>query len=619
MSAELLPFYNRELSYIRKLADSFAQEHPKIAGRLRLGPEGSSDPHVERLIEAFAYLTARVRHKIDDEFPEITQALLGVLYPHYQAPIPSMAIVQFELDPEQNEASAYVVPRHAGVESEPIQGERCHFRTAYPVSLWPITLKQAAITRPPFSGPAAPHAAHAASMLRISLASRDSEIPFGDMPMESLRFYLKGQAQHIFGLYEFLLNNVIEVAIARTPNDPAPLILRPDCIRPVGFERADGMLPYPARSFLGYRLLTEFFVFPEKFLFVDVNFGGAGSGDPRQALAGFGSQLELFIYLNQANSDLEHNVTADTFRLGCSPMVNLYAQRAEPIAVTPREYEYRVIPDIRRPTAHEVYSVDHVTASGADHKSVEFVPLFSTRHSLGDHLPLSFWHAIRRPSESVDGQPANPGTEVFVSLVDLDLMPSSLEDMTLDVQTTCLNRDLPAKLPFGGNQPRLQLGEGGGPVSRILCLTAPTRTYRPASRQGLLWRLISHLSLNHLSLVSEGDKAESLREILRLYDFSDSPQTRRMIDGISDIRSRRVVGWVAGEGQGAYCRGVEVTVEFDETRFSGGGLFLFATVLEHFLALYCTMNSFTKMVARTKGGQGDLRKWPPRMGERVLV
>jgi type VI secretion system protein ImpG len=150
-------------------------------------------------------------------------------------------------------------------------------------------------------------------------------------------------------------------------------------------------------------------------------------------------------------------------------------------------------------------------------------------------------------------------------------------------------------------------------------LTAPTRTYRPASRQGLLWRLISHLSLNHLSLVSEGDKAEALREILRLYDFTDSPQTARMIDGISDVRSRRVVGWVVGEGQGAYARGVEVTLEFDETRFSGGGLFLFATVLEHFLALYCTMNSFTKMVARTKGAQGDLRKWPPRMGERVLV
>lgn len=613
MSAELLPFYNRELSYIRKLADAFAQEHPKIAGRLRLGPEGSADPHVERLIEAFAYLTARVRHKIEDEFPEITQALLGVLYPHYQAPVPSMAIVQFELDPEQNQPAAYVVPRHAAVETEPVQGERCRFRTAYPVSLWPIVLKQAGMAKPPFTGPATPHAAQAASMLRLVLTSRDPTIPFAEMPLDQLRFYLKGQAQHIFGLYELLLNNVVEVAIARAPNDPDPIILGPDCLRPVGMERDEGMLPYPARSFLGYRLLTEFFVFPEKFLFVD--FGGWPAG----RLANFGAQLEVFIYLNQARTDLEHNVTADTFRLGCTPIVNLYPQRAEPVSLTTKEYEYRVIPDIRRPGAHEVYTVDRVTASGPDRKPVEFVPLFSTRHAVGDAPPLAFWHATRRPAEGFDGQPANPGTEVFVSLVDLDLQPSVPDDMTLDVETTCLNRDLPGKLPFGGNQPRLQLAEGGGAVSRILCLTPPTRTFRPGSREGLLWRLISHLSLNHLSLVTADDKAEALREILKLYDFADSPQTRRMIDGITDVRSRRVVGWVAGDIQGAYCRGVEVTVEFDETRFTGGGLFLFATVLERFLALYCTMNSFTKTIATTKGGHGALRKWPPRMGERVLV
>jgi type VI secretion system protein ImpG len=613
MSSELLPFYNRELSYIRKLADAFAQEHPKIAGRLRLGPEASADPHVERLIEGFAYLTARVRQKIEDEFPEITQALLGVLYPHYQAPVPSMAIVQFELDPEQNQPNAYVVPRHAFVESEPIQGERCRFRTCYPVALWPIDLKHASLTKPPFAAPPTPHVAQAASMLRLALTTRDPEIPFGAMALPALRFYLKGQPQHTFGLYEMLLNNVIEVAVARKPNDPDPLILGPDSLRPVGLERDEGLLPYPARSFLGYRLLTEFFVFPEKYLFVDVGHW------PAPALASFGTQLEVFIFFNQARADLEHNVTADTFRLGCTPIVNLYPQRAEPILLTAKEYEYRVIPDIRRPAAHEVYAVDRVTASGPDRKPVEFVPLFSTRHALGDAPPRAFWHAVRRPAEGTDGQPANPGTEVFVSLVDLDLQPVFPADMTLDVETTCCNRDLASRLPFGGNQPKLQLGEGGGPVARILCLTPPTRTLRPASRQGLLWRLISHLSLNHLSLISAGDKAEALREILRLYDFADSPQTRKMIDGITDVRSRRIVGWVAGDVQGAYCRGVEVAVEFDETRFAGSGLFLFATVLERFLALYCTMNSFTKMIALTKGRHGELRRWPPRMGERVLT
>src|SRR5262249_44338589 len=214
------------------------------------------------------------------------------------------------------------------------------------------------------------------------------------------------------------------------------------------------------------------------------------------------------------------------------------------IPLTTKEYEYRVIPDIRRPAAHEVYTLDRVTASGPDRKPVEFLPLFSTRHAVGDTPPLAFWHATRRPAEGIDGQPANPGTEVFVSLVDLDLQPSIPDNMTLDIETTCLNRDLPGKLPFGGNQPRLQLAEGGGAVSRILCLTPPTRTFRPGTREGLLWKLISHLALNHLSLITVDDKAEALREILKLYDFADAPQTRRMIDGITDVRSRRIVGWV---------------------------------------------------------------------------
>jgi type VI secretion system protein ImpG len=189
----------------------------------------------------------------------------------------------------------------------------------------------------------------------------------------------------------------------------------------------------------------------------------------------------------------------------------------------------------------------------------------------------------------------------------------------VDVETTCLNRDLPHRLPFGGGQPRLQISEGAALVKNITCLTPPTRTLRPALKQGTLWRLISHLSLNHLSLVDNDDKANSLREILKLYDFVDSAETRKMIDGIMTIASRRVVGRVFGEGALAFCRGVEVTIKFDEDRFSGSGLFLFASVLERFLALYCSVNSFSKLIATTKGREGELRRWPPRMGEKILA
>jgi type VI secretion system protein ImpG len=612
MSEELLPYYNRELSFIRRLGAQFAKDHPKIAGRLRLDGEGlSEDPYVERMIEAFAYLNARTRHKLEDEFPELTEALLGVLYPHYQAPIPSMAIVQFELDPEQKQLTAgHTIPRHTALETESIEGEPCRFRTCYPVTLWPVGMQAASLSKPPFTAPATPRSSQAQAVLRLVLRCADPKLTFADLEIPALRFFLKGQPQYVYRLYELIFNNTIEVALANGADDAAPVVRDPDCLFPVGFERDEGLLPYTARSFLGYRLLTEYFAFAEKFLFMDL--AGLDSG----MLKRIGNRLEIFLYLNRSATDLEQNLS-DVFRLGCTPVVNLYAQRAEPIQFTQTDFEYRVVPDARRPLAHEVYSVERVTATSPEGDQVEYVPFFSVKHALPEGAVQAFWYGTRRPAEHTKGD-IDHGTEVYLSLVDLNFRPSGKADWTLDVQTTCLNRDLPHRLPFGGDQPRLQMSEGGGLVSRIVCLTPPSRTLRPAQREGTLWRLISHLSLNHLSLVENSDKAEALREILKLYDFVDNAETRKMIDGLLSVASKRVVGRISGAA-GGFCRGVEVALRFDEERFSGSGLFLFASVLERFLAMYCTVNSFTRLVATVQGRDGELRRWPPRMGERVLV
>jgi type VI secretion system protein ImpG len=610
MSETLLPYYNRELSFLRRLGAEFAQANPKIAGRLRLGPDASEDPHVERLVQAVAYLNARMRHKLEDDFPEITDALLGILYPHYQVPIPSMAIVQFELDPGQAElTTGATVERGTMLETEPIQGDPCRFRTCYPATLWPIELLSASLSRPPFKAPATPRSSRAAAVLRLVLRCRSETLGFSALALDSLRFFLKGQAQHVFPLYELLFNNTLEVALAGAPNDPAPVLLDKKCLRPVGFEREEGLLPYPPRSFLGYRLLTEYFAFPEKFLFFDLT-------DLRRSLSRLtGNRLEIFLYLNRTSADLEQNLSADTFRLGCTPVVNLYKQRAEPIQLTHTETEYRVVPDARRPLAHEVYSIDRVTTLAQDDTALEHLPFFSVKHAAAGRDRTRFWHATRQVSEGA----LDRGTEVFVSLVDLEFKASAPAGATLDVETTCLNRDLPHRLPFGGGQPRLQFAEGGALVSQILCLTPPTPTLRPALKRGALWRFISHLALNHLSLVERSEGADALREILKLYDFADTEETRSLIDGILSVQSRRVVGRAGGGGADAICRGVEVTVHFDETKFSGSGLFLFACVLERFLALYCTVNSFSKLIATVEGKKGELGRWPPRMGEKILA
>jgi type VI secretion system protein ImpG len=606
MVDDLLPYYDRELSYIRRLAAEFAVSHPKIAGRLRLTQDAVEDPHVARLIEAFAFLTARIRRKLDDDLPELTEALLNVLYPHYLSPIPSMAIMQASCPNDL--AGSSVVPARVDVETEPLAGESCRFRTCYSTTLWPITIEAASLRGLPLVAPANPFASGTVAVLRLTLRCLAPDMTFTKLAPDRLRFYLRGQSQHALSLYELIFNNAVSLAVADSATDASPVILRPECIQPVGFDQGDGMLPYPARSFVGYRLLTEYFTFPEKFLFFDLTQLSA------KILLDAKNKLDVFIYLNKTSAELERSVTAESFALGCTPIVNLFRQRAEPIHLTRSVSEYRVVPDARRPGVTEVFSVDSVVATAPDGTETPFMPFYSVKHAAAAHDQRAFWFPARRAAAD-----RVPGTETFLSLVDLDFNPSVPADTILSVETTCLNRDLPSRLPYGGGHPYLQLVEPSAGVASLHCITPPTPTVRPPLRNRALWRLISHLSLNHLSVTRGDSGAEALREILKLYDFRDSSETRVAIGSVLDVHSRRSTARAPSADMGAFCRGLDIEIVFDEQRFVGNGLFLLAAVLERFLALYGSINSFTRLTVRLEGRPGVLRRWLPRAGEQVLL
>ncbi len=606
MVDDLLPYYNRELVYLRKLAGEFAEANPKVAGRLRLSADAVDDPHVARLIEAFAYLNARIRLKLDDDFPELTDALLGTLYPHYLAPIPSMTIAQFQPAPDMD--GSFTLPAGVELDTEPVAGEPCRYRTCYPVDLWPIGLETVRLTGLPLVAPQNPRASRAVASLRLTLKCLADGVTFTQLAPDRLRFFLSGQPQQVYPLYELLFCNVVSVALADGVNDPEPVILDPTCIQPVGFAGDEGMLPYPARSLPGYRLLTEFFTFPEKFLFFDL------VGLSAKTLIEAGERMEVFIYLDRGSSDLERNLGAENLLLGCAPLVNLFRQRAEPIELTQTEFEYRVVPDARRPAALEVYSIDSVRATSPSGEQRTFLPFYDVKHAADTRARQAFWY----PSRRVSGQ-RDPGTDVYLSIVDLDFDPATPADWVLSIETTCVNRDLPGQLPFGGGHPHLKLTEGAAAIAAIRCVTAPTGTLRPSAGNRARWRILSHLTLNHLSLADDELGPDVLREVLRLYDFRDSPETRAIIDGVAGVSHRRTVARAPGHAFTAFCRGLEVTVEFDATAFAGGGVYLLAAVLERFMALYGSINAFTQMVAKIKGRPGILKRWPPRAGDQPLL
>jgi type VI secretion system protein ImpG len=618
MRDELLGYYERELIFLRQMGAEFAEKYPKVAGRLLLEPDKCEDPHVERMIEAFAFLTSRVHLKIDDEFPEITESLLNVLYPHYLAPIPSMSIAQFTLDPEQGKlTTGYPIERETTLYSRPVQGTPCRFRTCYPVTLWPIEVAAAALES---LDPVGARGKWSDAVLRISLRclhnTKLSELKVGtgeqEKRIESLRFYLNGEAQLIYPLYELLFNEHqhIKGVELQDKKSRRTIKLQPQDIRPVGFAADEGLLGYTPRSFLGYRLLTEYFAFPDKFLFFDV------TKLDEAASAGFGDQVDILIYLKDVTPP-RAKIDAGTFQLGCTPIINLFKKIAEPIQLTQQQNEYQVIADIHRQTATEVYSIDAVTTVDPYlQQSREYQPFYSYRHAYERDQQGSFWYATRRPSQRMEDE----GTEVYLSLVDLSFSPNVPPVETITCHVTCTNRDLPARLPFGGREGDFEV-ENAGPLSRVKCLRKPTETLRPPMRRGAHWRLISHLSLNHLSLVESqrsGDP-EALREILMLYDFMDSAATRKQILGLRKIASRRVVRQTGARIGTGFVRGIETTIEFDETQYVGSGVFFFASVPERFLGLYASLNSFNQLVAKTEQREGELKRWEPRVGEQILL
>jgi type VI secretion system protein ImpG len=604
MADELLTYYERELSFIRQLAGEFAEKYPKIASRLLLEADKSEDPHVERLIQAFAFLAARVHHKIDDEYPEITESLLNVLYPHYLSPIPSMSIAQFVLDPDQGKlTSGYKIDRDAALYSQSINGSPCRFRTCYPVTLWPIEVASAQLSSLDGLGPCP---RPAVSALKIDLHCTGGA-RFSGLELDGLRFFLHGESPLVHAVYEAMCNNACEVQLRDPQNKTvSPITLSKSCIQPVGFGPDQGMLPYAPRSFLGYRLLQEYFAFPEKFLFIDLlELHRAVRAEARE-------HLQVLIFLDRTPK-IEQPVTKDTFRLGCAPVVNLFEQIAEPIRLNYAQTEYRVVPDIRRQSATEVYSIDSaISVSPHREEAVVFQPFYSIKHAAGSEQQKAFWYSTRRASP----RKGDTGSEVYISLVDLNFRPTLPPVETLTLHTTCTNRDLPGKLPFGGEQSNFEL-EGAAPLSRIRCLRKPTETLRAPMRRSTQWRIISHLSLNYLSLCEGG--REALQEILKLYDFSDSSATRQQIAGITRLSSRQVVGRPSSMPWNGFCRGLEVSLEFDEEKYVGSGVFLFASVLERFFGLYTSLNSFTQLIATSQQREQALKRWPPRAGEQVLL
>ena len=621
MDPRLLDYYNRELRFIREMGGEFARAYPKIAGRLGLDSFECADPYVERLLEGFAFLAARVQLKLDAEFPRFTQHLLECVYPNFLAPVPSMTVLQFQ--PDLNEgalAEGFFIPRDTGVKSVLGRGERtaCEYRTAHDVTLWPLQLADArylhgsALTN---AGGGIPKAAAAALVFRLRATAG---LTFDKLAMDRLPIFLRGSDELRMRVYEQVIGHTLGLVVQPAGPEPAwREHLGKGCVRQVGFDDAHALLPRSPRSFQGYRLLQEYFAFADRFLFVELT--GLASGVRRHQ----GNELELVVLLDRHDQALEDSFDAELFALFCSPAINLFPKRSDRIHLSDRADEYHVVMDRTRPMDYEVHSVLGVSGYGMGVEPEQtFQPFYAPQEWLSGREHRAFYSLHREPrvlsmeQRRVGSRSSYIGSEVFIALVDGDEAPYRSDLRQLGISALCTNRDLPLSLSLGVGETDFTMATGA-PVQAIRAVLTPTRP-RPAFPEGdTAWRLVSHLSLNYLSLCdnSPEEGAAALRELLELYANAADPAIQAQIKGVRSVRSRPDTDRLPGPGPAFFARGLVLTLELDKASFEGSGMFLFSAVMEQFFAKYVAINSWTKTVVRTNDGD-EVTQWPTRIGRR---
>ncbi|MGA7394476.1 MAG: type VI secretion system baseplate subunit TssF [Terrimicrobiaceae bacterium] len=621
MDRRLLNHYNIELAHLRQMGAEFAQQFPKIAGRLALDREAKEicpDPFVERLLEGFAFLTARVQLKLESEFPRFTQAMLETIYPHYLCPTPSMAVVRFE--PAQL-VEGFSIPRGTTLKSliGPEEHTPCEYRTAHQVTLWPIRIVEARYYTRDIAELELPRGSEGRAAFRIRLQSV-GDAPLKAIPLERLTLFLRGTDELPVAIYEQIFSQgSAVVARGLTAERSKPTVILPQAnLRRVGFREEEALLPYGPRGFSGYRLLHEYFACPQRFLFFEI----VGLQD---AILRFDcNQMDLIIVLDDQDVRLENRVDASNFELFCTPAINLFPRRTDRIALVDRVSEFHVVVDRTRPVDFEIYQVEAVTGHGEVAEEEQQIYPFYLARDLD--LESSAFYAVNRvprvlsEKEKKFGQ-ATPyaGSEVYLSLVDGADAPYSNSLEQLSVKALCTNRHLPIQMAVGVGRTDFTL-DVHAPVASVTCVTAPTPP-RPSFAEGArAWRIINHLSLNYLSLLDHagGDGALALRDLLNLYAEPENAHLRKQIKGVRSVKAKQIVRRVPAPGPIAFARGLEIGVLLDESAFEGTGVFLLGAVLEQFFARYVSLNSFTETVIRTSQ-RGELMRWSTQPGNRHLI
>jgi len=615
---ELYGYYQRELDYLRNAGREFARQHPETARRLELGELESADPHVERLIESFAFLTGRVRRELDNEAPDMAAALLEALLPNSMAPLPPMTIVQLAADPAKGKESAgRHVPAHTPLvaSAQPSHGRpgapdiECQFRTCYPLTLWPLSLAAAGF-EDAASHPGLEREPDVAGVLRLSLVC-NSGAAFGGgedgIAPERLRFHLHDSWHNAGALYDWLLCHVKRVLVVPAGRRVADSVGEAGTWEEAGFGPDDAVLPVAGRAHPAYRQLQEYFAYPRKYLFFDA--GGLAQALRRFSAGGRKEQQADLLLLVTRRPPAGLALHAGQFLLGCTPAINLFPRTTETLRLDQRHYEYRLVPDARHEASTEIHSLLKVEASYADGQGggMRLTPYYDFGQVLQGQSGTQ-WVARRVAGNG----PRTGGTDVLLSFVEVDSEAGFIRMPLLTASALCTNRRLAEEIrpdPPGHASFRAPASAGVLPVR---CLVQPTQQVMPPLDGRQLWRVLSLLNLNQITLDQLSDSRDGsalamMQRLLELANSAASPGGARQARALLRFECRRVVRPVRGGPAPGFRRGHELVLEFAPGAYSDGTPLMLAAVLQRFFQMYCSVNSFASVTVMA--GEERVKEW----------
>lgn len=592
----LLSYYQKELGFLKQHGKIFASRFPKIARRLGIVEGESEDPHISRLIESFALLTSRIHQRLDDDMPEVIEALLSVLAPQFLRPLPSTCIVNIAADPLRSGISGKnVLPAGSSLFSRQSTPVACLFRTVYPVNLLPLSLHEAELL-------------FDTDELNWRLRLCFTLWPGARLSDETVRLYLHGPRNAVSTLYTLLCSEVDTLTLRKNGET---FMLSADALSPAGFEAEEVLLAHDLRIDPIHILLMDYFYFPQKFSFIDLKL-------PVGFSAKGGESIEVLIVFqrNSLVGNLERMtglVDVDFFRLHCTPAVNLFSLRAEPISLSDATAEYPVIPDTRHRAMMDVWAINQVYVQRKTENRIEQIPVAplleqqTSPHS-GTESGLR-WQSFYR--KMVGKQHVERKQFIAFSMHKNRPPSASSEIVTLDI--LCTNHTVPYQMQYGHPDGDFDIE---APVAglKITALTHPTQPINPPEKSDVRWRFLSQLSLNYQLL--DGERGvQRLKDMLALYNFDESPDNIRQFNLIQSIDYQPVTVRLIQSDPHSLVRGLELTVVFHQDALHEPDYYLLCSFLDRLLALYAPVNSFTRLTTCIDREMQTRRVWPIRAGK----